>query len=107
LRPHEVSPAFIPQCERDEEREPAALIDLRVHAELAAQLLDAARDDCQAEAKSWCSACLGLRRLDLLELAENVLELVGRNSATRVAHGDFDSGLLRVPEAIWFVERAT
>jgi hypothetical protein len=91
---NEMSPTTIPDRKRDKEREPASLVDRRVHSELAAQLLDTARDDGQAEAEARCGARLGLRRLDLLELAEDALELAGRNSASSVAHDDLDSDLL-------------
>jgi hypothetical protein len=56
-------------------------------------LLDAARDDGQAEAEARRSVRLGLRRLDLLKFAEEALELAGRDAAARVAHDDLDSDL--------------
>ena len=61
LLPYEVLPAFIPQGERDQERKSAPLINFRVHAKLATQLPDAARDNSQTEAESVCGVCLRLR----------------------------------------------
>ena len=99
-------PTPIPQRKRDEEREAAALVDFRIHTELAAQLLDAPRDYGKPEAESGRCALLWLGRLDLLKLAEDVLKLVSRDATARVVHDKLDSNLLRVPETFRLVKRA-
>jgi hypothetical protein len=63
------------------------------------------RDDGQTQTQTGCSGRLRLRRLDRLELAEDVLELSCRDSAASVVHDNLDRDLFGILEALLFVER--